>query len=258
LVRWVGEGVVSALREGPEGEVEGKTLEVLLDVVGAILENPTLFIEPYLHQILPAILSTLLHSNLPRTHATHLRTAASQTLGRLLTQHSTTYPSLSPRIMKTLLVALLGGGGSGPTPASTSVIVNGFESLAIDQGMSSTEPRGTPKPLGTREGAIRGLVGIGKEAVRKGVLEGGGARAVGEECAASGGEGVDGVVDAVMIALQTLSPLSDMPEAFDRTREEDIKLIAQLNEMLGEFFTEKIVGRGDRTWTTGIVQSVHS
>lgn len=104
--------------------------------------------------------------------------------------------------MKTLLVALLGGDGSGPAPASTSVIINGFESLAIAQGTSSTEPRGTPKPLGTREGAIRGLVGIGKEAVRKGVLEGGGARIVGEECAASGGDGVDGVVDAVMVTLQ--------------------------------------------------------
>ena len=47
LVRWVGEGVVNALKEGTEGEPEGKTLEVLLDVVGAILENTALFIEPY-------------------------------------------------------------------------------------------------------------------------------------------------------------------------------------------------------------------
>jgi len=258
LVRWVGEGVVNALREGTDGEPDGKTLEVLLDVVGAILENTTLFIEPYLHQILPSILSTLLHSSLPRTHATHLRTAAAQTLGRLLTQHSTTYPSLSPRIMKTLLVALLGGGGSASAPASSSMIVNGFESLAIAQDPSSAEPRGTPKPLGTREGAIRGLVGIGKEAVRKGVLEGGGARAVGEECAASDDECVDGVVDAIMMALQTLSPGSDMPEALDRNREEDVELIARLTDMLGDFFASKVVTRGDRAWVTGIVQSVHS
>lgn len=106
--------------------------------------------------------------------------------------------------MKTLLVALLGGGGSAPIPASSSVIVNGFESLSIAQGTSSAEPRGTPKPLGTREGAIRGLVGIGKEAVRKGVLEGGGARVVGEECAASSGDGVDGVIDAVMVRLELI------------------------------------------------------
>lgn len=49
-----------------------------------------------------------------------------------------------------------------------------------------------------------------------------------------------------------------MPESFHLTREEDVKLIAQLNDMLGEFFAEKIVGRGDRAWATGIVQSVHS
>lgn len=178
--------------------------------------------------------------------------------------------------MKTLLVALVGGGSSAPPPASTSVIINGFESLAIAQGSSGAEPKGTPKPLGTREGAIRGLVGIGKEAVRKGVLEGGGARVVGEECAASGGDGVDGVVDAVMVcslrssgplctdypcdqtALQTLAPMSDMSESLDRNREEDAKLIAQLNDILGAFFAEKVVGRGDRAWAIGIANSVHS
>lgn len=38
------------------------------------------------------------------------------------------------------------------------------------------------KSKGTREGAIRGLVGVGKEAVRKGLVEGGGAKVVGSEC----------------------------------------------------------------------------
>lgn len=51
LVRWVGDGVVNVLREGTEGELEGKTLEVLLDAVGAILENTTLFIEPYVRTL---------------------------------------------------------------------------------------------------------------------------------------------------------------------------------------------------------------
>ncbi|KAF9223002.1 transcription initiation factor TFIID complex 60 kDa subunit [Gyrodon lividus] len=257
LVRWVGDGVVGVLREGVDGEQEGKTLEVLLDVVGAILENGTLFIEPYLHQLLPAILSTLLHSTLPRSHAAHLRTVAAQTLSRLLTQHSTTYPSLSPRIMKTLLVALL--GGSTPVPAPSLGALNGFASaLANVNGSSSAESRGAPKPLGTREGAIRGLVGIGKEAVRKGVLEGGGARIVGEECATSTGDGVDGVVDAVMTALQTLCPPSDMAESLDPMQEEDAKLIGQLNDLLGEFFAQRVVCRGDRAWATGIMESVRS
>lgn len=117
-----------------------------------------------LHQLLPPILSTLLHSTLPPAQATHLRTTAAQTLSHLLTQHSTTYPSLSPRIMKTLLLALISPG----------------------------------KSKGTREGAIRGLMGVGKEAVRKGLVEGGGAKVVANELA----PGESGsIVDSVMVCL---------------------------------------------------------
>lgn len=253
LVKWVGEGVVRALREETDGEQEGRTLEILLDVVSAILENSTLFIEPYLHQLLPSILSVLLHSSLPSSHAKHLRTAAAQTLGRVLTQHSTTYPSLSPRIMKTLLVALLGNTPTGKSATSTTV--NGF---AMDTSGTPNRDgtRAPPKPLGTREGAIRGLIGIGKEAVRKGILEGGGARIVGEEITASGGEGVNSVVEAVMMALDTLQPPSGMPETLDPSREEDGKLITQLHDLLGDFFASRVVSRGDRGWAAGLVASV--
>ena len=47
LVRWVGEGVVGVLKESSQESSEGKVLEVLLDVIGAILDNTTLFVEPY-------------------------------------------------------------------------------------------------------------------------------------------------------------------------------------------------------------------
>ncbi|KAG2049088.1 TAF-domain-containing protein [Suillus hirtellus] len=217
LIRWVGEGVVTALKEGAQTEADGRSLEVLLDVVSAILENNTLFIEPYLHQLLPAILSTLLHSTLPPSHTTHLRTSAAQTLSRLLTQHSTTYPSLSPRIMKTLLVALISAD----------------------------------KSKGTREGAIRGLVGIGKEAVRKGLVEGGGVKVVGSEC--TPGE-TGPLVDSVMTALNVLHPASDMPESLDATDDGDIVTIAQLQDVLGNFFAEKL--HGDKGWALGILGSI--
>ena len=52
------------------------------------------------------------------------------------------------------------------------------------------------KSKGTREGAIRGLIGVGKEAVRKGLVEGGGAKVVGSECAPDGG---GPLVEAVMV-----------------------------------------------------------
>ncbi|KAG2106541.1 TATA box binding protein associated factor-domain-containing protein [Suillus discolor] len=217
LIRWVGEGVVTALKEGAQTEADGRSLEVLLDVVSAILENNTLFIEPYLHQLLPAILSTLLHSTLPPSHTTHLRTSAAQTLSRLLTQHSTTYPSLSPRIMKTLLVALISAD----------------------------------KSKGTREGAIRGLVGIGKEAVRKGLVEGGGVKVVGSEC--TPGE-TGPLVDSVMTALNVLHPASDMPESLDATDDGDSVTMAQLQDVLGNFFAEKL--HGDKGWALGILGSI--
>ena len=47
LIRWVGEGVVTAPKEGAQSKADGRSLEVLLDVVSAILENNTLLIEPY-------------------------------------------------------------------------------------------------------------------------------------------------------------------------------------------------------------------
>ncbi|TFK71263.1 transcription initiation factor TFIID complex 60 kDa subunit [Pluteus cervinus] len=218
LIRWVGEGVVGALKEGLQSENDGKVLEVYLDVISALLENTTLFVEPYLHQILPPILSTLLHSNLPPTHATHLRTSSAQTLSRLLTQHSTTYPSLSPRIMKTLLLALIAPG----------------------------------KSKGTREGAIRGLVGVGKEAVIKGLIEGGGAKLVGNECLA-GGEDANALVNSVMDALQVVHVPSDMADSLDMSNPVDAGVADKLKEVLGDYFAQKL--SGDATWARAIAEA---
>ncbi|KIY66553.1 hypothetical protein CYLTODRAFT_444628 [Cylindrobasidium torrendii FP15055 ss-10] len=216
LIKWVGEGVVNALKDNVPSESNGQVLEVLLDVISSLMENKTLFVEPYLHQILPPILSTLLHSSLPITHAIHLRTIASQTLSRLLTQHSTTYPSLSPRIMKTLLLAL------------------------VSQS----------KSIGTREGAIRGLMGVGKEAIRKGLIEGGGAKIVGSEC-----NGPDAsyspLVKAIMDAFAVLHPHSDMPEGLDLSKESDIIFSQKLRAKLGDFFANKLAG--DAVWAKGVM-----
>jgi transcription initiation factor TFIID subunit 6 len=55
----------------------------------------------------------------------------------------------------------------------------------------------TGKSKGTREGAIRGLIGVGKEAVRKGLVEGGGARVLGSECV-NGETGP--LLDSVMVS----------------------------------------------------------
>ncbi|KAI0040292.1 transcription initiation factor TFIID complex subunit [Auriscalpium vulgare] len=214
LVRWVGEGVVGALKDGAQGENDGRVLEILLDVIAALLENTTLFVEPYLHQLLPPVLSTLLYSSLPPSQSAHLQTTAASILSHILTEHSTTYPSLSPRIMKTLLLALLS----------------------------------PDKSRGTRAGAICGLVGIGKEAVRKGLVEAGGARVVGAECM-PGEEG--GLGKAVVDALKVLQPPSAHPVPLDSRLSEDAATLARLDEVMGDFFAERLMG--DAVWARSIL-----
>ncbi|KAK7040849.1 histone H4-like TAF Taf6, SAGA complex subunit [Paramarasmius palmivorus] len=229
LIRWVGEGVVSSLKDGSQLEVDGRVLEVLVEVIQAILDNSTLFVEPYLHQLLPPLLSTLLHSSLPPSHATVLRTTAAQTLSKLITKHSTTYPSLSPRIMKTLLLALI-----------------------------SPE-----RSAGTREGAIRGLVGVGKEAVRKGLVEGGGAKIIGHECMKDGDEELArSVMDALLVLHPTRAPSTSMTalenqldimmaESLDPSNPADREVAERLRELLGDFFAEKVFG--DSNWARAIL-----
>ncbi|KAJ6499182.1 transcription initiation factor TFIID complex 60 kDa subunit [Mycena sanguinolenta] len=212
LIKWVGDGVVRGLKDGGLSETDGKVLEVLISVTGSLLANQTLFVEPYLHQMLPPILSTLLHSSLPPSHATLLRTSAAQTLSRLLTEHSTTYPSLSPRIMKTLLLALVSPG----------------------------------KSSGTRHGAISGLVAIGKEAVRKGLLEGGGAKVVGSECIDDAS-----LVAAVMDALRIFRTSTDMVDSLDASNPADAAVIDELKSVLGDYFAEKV--SQDAAWARTIL-----
>ena len=161
-----------------------------------------------LHQILPPVLSVLLHSSLPPMHSDHLRKSAASALARILTQHSVTYPSLAPRIMKTLLLAL----------------------LAPERGP------------GTRLGALRGLIGVGKEAVRKGILDAGGAKALGAE---------PGVAGAVFEALEVLHPPSERPVPLDLGEPDDSRIAERLREILGDFFAERLMD--DAAWARGVL-----
>jgi transcription initiation factor TFIID subunit 6 len=57
----------------------------------------------------------------------------------------------------------------------------------------------TDKSRGTREGAIRGLVGVGKDAIRKGLIEGHGAKVVAQE---SQMPGYSSLAETVMVRLR--------------------------------------------------------
>ncbi|KAI0770078.1 TAF-domain-containing protein [Fomes fomentarius] len=214
LAQWVSEGVVSTLRSGSQTENDGKMLEVFLDVISALLDNQTLGVEPFLHQLLPAVFSILLHSALPPSNATHLRVTAAQILSHLLTHYSMTYPGLPTKIVKMLIVGLI-------------------------------EPK---KPRATNEGAIRGLMAIGKEAVRLGLVDRQGARIVGEKCMP--GESSQ-LVDLVLASFKMLHPPSTHPVPLDTNSGADQALIERLHAQLGEFFAERVVG--DAAWARGIL-----
>jgi transcription initiation factor TFIID subunit 6 len=57
------------------------------------------------------------------------------------------------------------------------------------------------KSKSTREGAVRGLVGVGKEAVRKGLIDGGGTKMIGSECAGGSNAENASVVAAVLVSV---------------------------------------------------------
>ena len=60
----------------------------------------------------------------------------------------------------------------------------------------------TGKSRGTREGAIRGLVGVGKDAIRKGLIEGHGAKGVAQE---SQIPGYSSLAETVMVRFEFFS-----------------------------------------------------
>ena len=60
-----------------------------------------------------------MHSLLPPTHSTHLRTSTTQTMLHLLARNSTMHSSLAPCIMKTLLLVLVSIGKSRGACEST-------------------------------------------------------------------------------------------------------------------------------------------
>jgi len=75
LMRWVAVEVFNTLRTGTQTEADGRVLLVLLDVISALLDNSTLFFEPYVshlladlpllnvpHLVAPNATSSLVHS----------------------------------------------------------------------------------------------------------------------------------------------------------------------------------------------------
>eukprot|EP00004_Rigifila_ramosa_P015798 TRINITY_DN3696_c1_g1_i1.p1 TRINITY_DN3696_c1_g1~~TRINITY_DN3696_c1_g1_i1.p1 ORF type:complete len:477 (-),score=113.16 TRINITY_DN3696_c1_g1_i1:19-1449(-) len=101
----------------------------LMQAVQALLSNPNLFIEPYLHQLLPAVLTCLLGKTLsarPTDNHWHLRDLAASIVAHIARTFSRSYPTLPPRLAKTFWHALLDPGR--PLPTHYGAII-GLEAL---------------------------------------------------------------------------------------------------------------------------------
>lgn len=110
-----------------------------------------------------------------------------------------------------------------------------------------------------------GLVAVGKEAVRQGLIEAGGAKVIGSELEASMRTGrvrdvigSEGLREEVLRALRMMCGFEGEGPNMDRmvigledTSEEDRELGGRLREALGEYFAERV--REDKEWVKAIL-----
>ncbi|KAJ3288178.1 hypothetical protein HDU79_005033 [Rhizoclosmatium sp. JEL0117] len=87
-----------------------KVMWAMMRMTRALLNNKNLFIEPYLHQLMPNVITCIVskrvsESPLDDHHA--LRRFAAQLAAHICITYTATYPTLQPRVTKTLLRAFL-------------------------------------------------------------------------------------------------------------------------------------------------------
>ncbi|EEB09098.1 histone H4-like TAF Taf6 [Schizosaccharomyces japonicus yFS275] len=111
-------------------------LKTLMQMAWSLLDNPNLFVEPYIHQLIPPILTCMVAKYLGPggldTEHYELRDFAAYLLGIICDRFGDVYYTLKPRVTRTLLKAFLDN----------------------------------TKPFTTHYGAIIGLKTMGKEAIR--------------------------------------------------------------------------------------------
>ncbi|WFD31522.1 histone H4-like TAF Taf6, SAGA complex subunit [Malassezia sp. CBS 17886] len=133
LIQWIGANVTHALRQAHGGAEEEFTpsaaktadlLRIMLGTLHALLVNPSIFIEPYLHQLMPSLLSIMLASYLDadapspssafESSAVQLREYAASLLAHVLDRYADSYPTLRARVVATLIQALYANMDLGP------------------------------------------------------------------------------------------------------------------------------------------------
>ncbi|KAF9188837.1 hypothetical protein BGZ51_000295 [Haplosporangium sp. Z 767] len=85
-------------------------LEAMMSMVRALLDNDNLFVEPYLHQLMPTILTCVVGKRLgetPQEDHWSLRSTAIDILLLICHKYGASYHTLQPRVTRTLLRAFL-------------------------------------------------------------------------------------------------------------------------------------------------------
>lgn len=112
-------------------------LNIMVDLIYSLLNNSTLFLDPYIHALMPCILTLLLAKSIgndPQNHQFKFRDLSMDLLKDIIKKYSNSYNTLTPRITRTLLKALLSNS--------------------------------TRESIGTQYGAIYGLMSLGNEVIR--------------------------------------------------------------------------------------------
>ncbi|KAJ3368071.1 Transcription initiation factor TFIID subunit 6 [Allomyces arbusculus] len=83
----------------------------MVAMIDAVLRNAHFFMVPYLHQLIPLLLTTIVGRHLgsgdPAEDHWALRRTAARLLAGVLAQHQSAYPLMTTRVQKTLLTALV-------------------------------------------------------------------------------------------------------------------------------------------------------
>lgn len=129
--------LVQFTQEQISGNLKNKIeiVHTMLEVIHAMLVNDTIYIEPYIHQIMPCLLTPLLSkrvgSNPSSTESFAIRDFAASLLNKICETYSESYYSLKPRVTRTLLKGFMDANRSVASWYGSIVGIRGLGSDVI-------------------------------------------------------------------------------------------------------------------------------
>jgi len=125
---------VSFITEGIKVNISQRNLMVLkhlVRMIGALLDNSTLLLEKYLHELVPALISCLINKQVSTRPESDdqwsMRENAAKVLAKLCRKYSNSINNIQPRVTRILCQALRSG--------SSTVVSSPNQSLAVHYGV---------------------------------------------------------------------------------------------------------------------------